>query len=436
MAKKFKSCDQTYSKHKITFSYFKSFKFEMFHFRKIAVKNSANLRYYHYKWPTNEIRKKFLEYFCVKNKHQFIASSSVLPKKGSGTYFANAGMNQFKQIILGEIEANQIVDPTKYIGVANSQKCIRIGGKHSDLEDIGKDTYHHTFFEMLGNWSFGNYKKETACRLAIELLVDIYKINPRGLFFSYFGGDKNLNLEPDLETKAIWLKLGIKEDHILPFGMKENFWEMDTVGPCGPCTEIHYDRFASNANYSPDHIQTAKCLVNAGTERVIEIWNLVFMQYNRINPTAFTNLPVLVVDTGMGLERLSAVLNNLNSNYDSDLFVPLFDKIHQFCNGSVTEYNKSSGDIQTAYRILADHMRSISVSISDGLIPSRNGLGGFLKYLILKSLKICDETLNTRNGTQLLCELVPIVVDSLKQAHPEITNKVSYIQQVTLSLFL
>ncbi len=400
--------------------------------KKFSCLKHNQIRIIHYKWTTNEIRQKFLDYFCIENKHKFIASSSVLPKKGSGTYFTNAGMNQFKSIILGEIEANQIIDHSKYNGVANSQKCIRIGGKHSDLNDIGKDTYHHSFFEMLGNWSFGTYGKEAACRMALDLLVNVYKININGLFFTYFGGDDTLNLKPDLETKNIWLKLGVNSNHVLPFGMRENFWEMAELGPCGPCTEIHYDRYASNETYSKSQIESAKPLVNIGTERVIELWNLVFMQYNRINNKTFTQLPSLVVDTGMGLERLSAVLNNLTSNYDTDLFVPLFNKIHSYSNEKFTRYNESNEEIQAAYRILADHMRSISVSISDGLLPSRNGLGGFLKYLILKCLKISNETfrLNDTQATQLLCDLVPIVVDSLKQSHPDLSSKVDYIQQV------
>jgi alanyl-tRNA synthetase len=400
--------------------------------KKFSCLKHNQIRIIHYKWTTNEIRQKFLDYFCIENKHKFIASSSVLPKKGSGTYFTNAGMNQFKSIILGEIEANQIIDHSKYNGVANSQKCIRIGGKHSDLNDIGKDTYHHSFFEMLGNWSFGTYGKEAACRMALDLLVNVYKININGLFFTYFGGDDTLNLKPDLEIKNIWLKLGVNSNHVLPFGMRENFWEMAELGPCGPCTEIHYDRYASNETYSKSQIESAKPLVNIGTERVIELWNLVFMQYNRINNKTFTQLPSLVVDTGMGLERLSAVLNNLTSNYDTDLFVPLFNKIHSYSNEKFTRYNESNEEIQAAYRILADHMRSISVSISDGLLPSRNGLGGFLKYLILKCLKISNETfrLNDTQATQLLCDLVPIVVDSLKQSHPDLSSKVDYIQQV------
>lgn len=208
-------------------------------------------------WPTDKIRQTFIDYFCSSNKHKFIRSSSVLPQKGSGTYFTNAGMNQFKPIIMGEMDPHDLIDQTKYVGAANSQKCIRIGGKHNDLDDIGKDSYHHTFFEMMGNWSFGTYSTERACELALELLVDKYKLDMNRLYFTYFNGESSLGLGADLETRNIWLKLGVPERNILPFDMKSNFWEMDVVGPCGPCTEIHYDREPIIKKRAPE-------LVNAG----------------------------------------------------------------------------------------------------------------------------------------------------------------------------
>jgi len=238
-------------------------------------------------------------------------------------------MNQFKSIILGEVQASDIFDLSRYKGIANAQKCIRIGGKHSDIDNIGKDTYHHTFFEMLGNWSFGTYGKEIACRMAFDLLINVYKLDMKGLYFTYFGGDEALGLKADLETKKIWLELGVNESNLLPFGMGDNFWEMDTVGkqsiidnilvikikkikfgliilgPCGPCTEIHYDRHV-RSDYKSIEADKARSLVNAGTEQVIELWNLVFMEYNRLGKEKFSRLPNLVVDTGMGLERLTA----------------------------------------------------------------------------------------------------------------------------------
>jgi alanyl-tRNA synthetase len=389
-------------------------------------------------WPTTKIRETFIDYFCLKHKHKFIKSSSVLPRKGSGTYFTNAGMNQFKSIILGELHANDIIDNERYVGVANSQKCIRIGGKHSDLDEIGKDTYHHTFFEMLGNWSFGSYTNEKACEYALDLLVNIYKLNINGLYFTYFGGDKNFGLDADLHTKNTWLRLGVPERQILPFGLKENFWEMDIVGPCGPCTEIHYDRLVNSLNNSAE-MHKARDLVNMGTERVIELWNIVSMNYNRIDQKTFTLLPHQVIDTGMGLERLSAVLNNLSSNYDTDLFQPLFDHIYSYGKlKSVAHYNdcKLDSQISSQYRTLSDHIRSIVISISDGLIPSRNGLGGFLKFLILKCFKISRDTFKVDDEVKFLNEMVSIVVQTLKSAYPELVGREKYIQEVRFDLYL
>ena len=379
-------------------------------------------------WPTKQVRKTFLDHFCTKNKHKFIASSSVIPRKGSGTYFTNAGMNQFKSIILGEINSNDIIDYNKYIGVANSQKCVRIGGKHSDLESIGKDDNHHTFFEMLGNWSFGKYGKEQACKFALELLIDTFKLDMKRLYFTYFAGNKSMNLEPDLETKKIWTSLGVPEASIIPFGMKENFWEMDLTGPCGPCTEIHYDRTKEGALN----------LLNQGDERVIELWNLVFMQYNRLSETKFINLPELVVDTGMGLERLTAVLNNMNSNYDIDVFSPIFKQIESYLgtlNIKLPSINECSfnSDLRCGYRTLSDHMRTITVSVSDGLIPTRTGLGGYLKFLVLKCMRLSNEVFKVnKNQAEFLCTLVPVIIDTLKDAYPQLEADSERIQEVGL----
>lgn len=378
------------------------------------------------KWPTKEIRKSFLDHFCGKNKHKFIPSSSVIPRKGSGTYFTNAGMNQFKSIILGELNSFDIIDYDKYIGVANSQKCIRIGGKHSDLDTIGKDDNHHTFFEMLGNWSFGKYGKKEACKFALELLIDTYKLDLKRLYFTYFSGNTIFNIPPDEETKKIWIELGVPEENIIPFGMKENFWEMDLTGPCGPCTEIHYDR--TN--------ERALNLLNQGDERVIELWNLVFMQYNRLSEKTFIELPELVVDTGMGLERLSAVLNNLKSNYDIDLFTPIFSHIDAYLkskNISLPSIHECSQDseLKYGYRSIADHIRTISVAISDGLIPTRCGLGGYLKHLILKCLRISNEIFKIPdNQAEFLCSLVPVVVDTLKDTYSNLEADKERIQEV------
>ena len=379
-------------------------------------------------WPTSKVRKTFLDHFCGTHKHKFVYSSSVIPRKGAGTYFTNAGMNQFKSIILGEMNPNDIIDPNKHNGIANSQKCIRIGGKHSDLDTIGKDDYHHTFFEMLGNWSFGNYGKELACQYALELLVGVYKLDINRLYFTYFHGDKSLNLEPDLETKRIWKNLGIRDDRLIGFGMRENFWEMDVQGPCGPCTEIHYSRLGTNDNSN---------LVNTGDENLIELWNIVFMQYNRLSANNFMRLPNLVIDTGMGLERVTAVLNNLNSNYKIDVFTPIFDQIEEYMKSNridLPTFDNCGANIKlkSAYRTLSDHMRTITVSISDGLIPTRIGLGSYLKYILLKSMKIAETDFKIKgNPSDFLNSLVPIVADTLKDAYPQLVTDTVRVQEVS-----
>jgi alanyl-tRNA synthetase len=285
---------------------------------------------------------------------------------------------------------------------------------------------------VLGNWSFGTYGKEIACKLALDLLVNVYGLDMSRLFFTYFNGDKKFNLAADLETKNIWLKLGVSENNLLPFGMQQNFWEMDVVGPCGPCTEIHYDRYGDEGDSS---FKKAAHLVNTSNERVVEIWNIVFMQYNRVSIGEFSALPRLVVDTGMGLERLAAILNNTKSNYETDLFRPLFDKIHSYSSLAASmfpsyEMCEKEGPYGVAYRILSDHMRTITVAIGDGLMPSRNGLGGFLKFLILKCMKICNETFSIKDEMSLLCSLVPVIADTLKVAYPDLVQKIDFIQKV------
>jgi alanyl-tRNA synthetase len=262
-------------------------------------------------------------------------------------------------------------------------------------------------------------------------LIDIYKLDLKRLYFTYFAGNPLFNLPADEETKNIWISLGVPEGNIIPFGMKENFWEMDLTGPCGPCTEIHYDR--TN--------ERALNLLNKGDERVIELWNLVFMQYNRLSEKKFIQLPELVVDTGMGLERLSAVLNNLNSNYDIDMFTPIFKQIEVYLKDknihlpSINECSQDS-DLKYGYRSLSDHIRTISVSISDGLIPTRSGLGGYLKYLILKCIRISKDIFKIENNqADFLCSLVIPVVDTLKNTYPQLEMDRERIQEVSQTAF-
>ncbi|KAL4220726.1 hypothetical protein ACF0H5_021121 [Mactra antiquata] len=372
------------------------------------------------KWTSNNVRKAFLDFFCQKNNHQFVKSSSVIPGRNQGTYFTNAGMNQFKPIFLGTV--HETSDLYKYDRVANSQKCVRVGGKHNDLEDVGRDYTHHTFFEMLGSWSFGDYFKKEACSMALDLLLNVYNLPLDRLYFTYFGGCKELGLQPDLDCREIWINLGVPECNVLPFGMKDNFWDMGDTGPCGPCTEIHYDHIGN---------RNASHLVNTDHPDVIEIWNLVFMQYNRLGADKLLLLPNTHVDTGMGLERICAVLNNTRSNYNTDLFLPLFHSIQK--ETGVREYNDSIGNedingIDTAYRVISDHTRMSTICIADSLLPGRLDLGYKLRYVIYRALYQCHHILKAKPG--LLGKLVDPVCESLGEAYPEVIANADKVKEV------
>ncbi|XP_036367012.1 alanine--tRNA ligase, cytoplasmic-like [Octopus sinensis] len=371
-------------------------------------------------WSSKRIRKTFLDYFCEENGHQFVKSSSVIPTKAAGTYFTNAGMNQFKPIFLGD--RNISSEMAHYKTAANSQRCIRVGGKHNDLNDVGKDLYHHTFFEMLGNWSFGDYFKKEACHLALKLLTDVYRIPLDRLYFTYFAGNKHLSLLPDLETKEIWLQLRIPAERILPFDVKDNFWEMGNTGSCGPCTEIHYDHIGH---------RDAAHLVNTGSSDVVEIWNLVFMEYNRMTDQSLQKLPRQHVDTGLGLERLCSVLSGSKDNYSSDLFQGIFNRIHK-ASGSAQYIGKTGtadvGGRDEAYRIVADHIRMSTIAIGDGLLPSRDGLGHKLRHVIHRALHQAHTIFQAPTG--FFGSLVNDVAESLEEVFPECFQDKTMIQEI------
>uniref|UniRef100_A0A4W3JDP5 Alanine--tRNA ligase n=1 Tax=Callorhinchus milii TaxID=7868 RepID=A0A4W3JDP5_CALMI len=356
----------------------------------------------------------------TKHGHREVASSPVTPRADPSLLFVNAGMNQFKPLLLGTVDPRS--EMAGYKRVVNSQKCLRAGGKHNDLEDVGRDLYHHTFFEMLGSWSFGDYFKEEACSMAWELLTQVYGIPEDQLYVTYFGGDAALRLSPDEETREIWRSIGVSPGRLLPFGLGDNFWEMGETGPCGPCTEIHYDHVRG---------RDASAQVNAADPEVLEIWNLVFMEYNREADGNLRPLPRRSVDTGLGLERLTAVLQGKRSNYDTDHFTPLLDAIRmgsgaRCYRGLVGAADTESVDM--AYRVLADHARALAVCIADGILPGMTGPQLVLRRILRRAVRFSSEVLHAPPG--LLASLVPTVVETLGDVYPELTRDVTQIMDV------
>ena len=358
-----------------------------------------------------EIRQTFIDFFVEKAGHTFAPSSPVVPHDDPTLLFTNAGMNQFKDVFLGRGKRD-------YTRAVNTQKCIRAGGKHNDLEDVGKDTYHHTFFEMLGNWSFGDYFKQESIRWGFELLTKVYGLDPNRLYATWFEGNPAAGLEPDLEAKALWESL-LAKDHVIPGNMKDNFWEMGETGPCGPCTEIHYDRIGGGRN--------AAHLVNSGDPDVLEIWNHVFIQFNREPDRSLKPLPAKHVDTGMGLERLVSVIQDKRSNYDTDLWTPIFEAI-RLRTGAPAYTGKLDDHADIAYRVIADHIRCLTMALTDGATPSNEGRGYVLRRILRRAVRHGHQTLGVRGA--FLKDLVPAVVASLGGAFPELTPAAKRVAQL------
>ncbi len=334
--------------------------------------------------------------------HQVVPSAPMVIKDDPTLMFTNAGMNPWKGIILGN-------DPIKYPRVADSQKCLRVSGKHNDLEEVGHDTYHHTMFEMLGNWSFGDYFKEGAINFAWEYIVDVLHIDPKDLYVTVFEGAPDEGLERDDEAAAIWAK-HLPADHILNGNKHDNFWEMGDTGPCGPCSEIHVD----SRNEDEKQTVPGRELVNKDHPQVIEIWNLVFMQYNRKADGSLEGLPKKVIDTGMGFERLVRTLQGKQSNYDTDVFQPMLRRIGEICG---CEYGKEE-KTDIAMRVVADHIRTIAFAITDGQLPSNEKAGYVIRRILRRAVRYAYTFLNQREA--FLYQLVPQLIDDMGDAYPEL----------------
>ncbi|KAI0106644.1 tRNA synthetases class II (A)-domain-containing protein [Daldinia grandis] len=372
------------------------------------------------KWTGVGVRKTFFEFF-EKNGHTIVPSSSVVPHNDPTLLFTNAGMNQFKPIFLGTISSSD--EMSKLKRAVDTQKCIRAGGKHNDLDDVGKDSYHHTFFEMLGNWSFGDYFKKEAIGWSWELLTEVYGLDPERLYVTYFEGNPAMNLEPDLEAKELWRSVGVPEDHILPGNMKDNFWEMGDQGPCGPCSEVHYDKVGG---------RNAAHLVNQDDPLVVEIWNNVFIQFDRQKDGSLKSLPAKHVDTGMGFERLVSALQDKSSNYATDIFAPLFDKIQEVTGArSYTDkYGKDDADgIDTAYRVVADHIRLLTFAISDGAAPNNEGRGYVVRRVLRRGSRYARKYFNAEIGS-FFSKILPALVDQMGEQFPEIVKKQQDIKEI------
>ena len=360
----------------------------------------------------NEVRESYKKFFEAHG-HKVVPSAPMVIKDDPTLMFTNAGMNQWKDIILGT------KDPEQDVRRVDSQKCLRVSGKHNDLEEVGHDTYHHTMFEMLGNWSFGDYFKEGAIDMAWEYLVDVLHLNPADLYVTVFEGSKEEGLTRDDEAAAYWAK-HVPADHIIDGNKHDNFWEMGDTGPCGPCSEIHVD------SRTPE--EKAKVpgreLVNKDDPQVIEIWNIVFMQYNRKSDGSLSPLPMHVIDTGMGFERLVRMLQNKHSNYDTDIFQPIIKEIE---NLSGMKYGQTE-DVDVAMRVIADHLRAVAFSIADGQLPGNAKAGYVIRRILRRAVRYAYTFLNQKSA--FMFKLIPVLVQEMGSAYPELSAQQELISRV------
>ncbi|MBT8320970.1 MAG: alanine--tRNA ligase [Eudoraea sp.] len=361
---------------------------------------------------SKNIRAAFLDFFNAKN-HKIVSSAPIVIKDDPTLMFTNAGMNQFKEYFLGNTRS-------KNPRIADTQKCLRVSGKHNDLEEVGKDTYHHTMFEMLGNWSFGDYFKKEAISWAWELLTEVYQIDPDSLYVTVFEGSNDADqLQIDQEAYDFW-KAIIPEDRILMGDKKDNFWEMGDQGPCGPCSEIHVDLRSVEEKAEVD----GASLVNQDHPHVIEVWNLVFIQYNRKSNGQLEPLPERHVDTGMGFERLCMVLQGVKSNYDTDIFQPLIQALERFAGVS---YGKDEST-DVAIRVISDHIRAVAFSIADGQLPSNTGAGYVIRRILRRAIRYGFTFLNIQEP--FIYKLTPVLTDSMGEAFPELSDQRQLIENV------
>src|SRR3989339_1383254 len=352
---------------------------------------------------SKEIRQQFLDFFKSK-EHKIVSSAPVVPFDDPTLLFANAGMTQFKDVFLAE-------GTREYKRAVNTQKCIRVSGKHNDLEEVGHDTYHHTFFEMLGNWSFGDYYKKEAIGWAWELLTGVWKLPKERIWATVYKDDE--------EAEKLWKEVtDINPDHVLRFDEKDNFWEMGETGPCGPCSEIHI-------NLSDDFNNPK--FVNAGVPECMEIWNLVFIQYNRDEKGKLHELPAKHVDTGMGFERVCAILQKKSSNYDTDVFSPLSEAVAEI---SGMKYHSAGEEKRVAMRVIADHIRTLTFAIADGAVPGNDGRGYVLRRILRRASRY-GRKLNMKEP--FLFSLVDVLVETMSDVFPEIKEKQEYIKKIIKS---